>query len=299
MAWPVGEGLSDLDIAGTILLPGLEVVGNAGLVRVTGCTIDAGFPAFDGDGPIGVDVQDNAGVLIVDCVVRGGHGWGDSVSTSLGKSGGAGLRTRTTPTAVYDCSVDGGTGGAADFNVGQTGGPGGPGCHVESFGAFFANTRVTGGHGGSGWKGGPGGDALRVDAGAQAQLLACLLVKGLGGDGTAGGDGALGGTTSGSGTFNFLPGAAREFGASTLGAEQGSLQVTVEGEPGDQVWVRASSKPAHVPALALGGLWSIGRPNKLPSEPMAVIGAGGTAQVSVGLPDVGPGQGARELYLQG
>jgi hypothetical protein len=290
--------LNGLEITGSNLMPGIWIHDNIGLVRVAGCEVFGGLPSRDG--LPGVEVESNSGVLLAGCDVRGGFGYGDSVGVCFGGAGGPGVLSRTTPLAIYDSLVTGGVGGLGNTTVtGCTGGTGGPGIVIEDFGVYLGNSVVRGGKGGFGWDGGDGGTALVLQDNSQAQLLATQLVGGQGGAGALGPNGSQGVTKEGTGTLQVLAGQAREFTAAPLGAEKASLQVTARGLPGDQVWVFTSSQPAHVPALSLGGLWLVKRPGKLPLMPMAVIGASGTAKFQVGLPEVDPGQGARELYLQG
>ena len=304
-ATPAGSTvrLTGLVIRGPAHQRALWIHDNPGLVRVTGCTVEGAdlWTSMVLDGGPGVELQSNSGVLLAGCEIEGGHGGGFVVGISQGRKGGAGVRTRTTPLAIYDSQVIGGEGGDGDTTATNCkGGSGGEGILVEDYGVFLSKTLAQGGQGGYAWQGGIGGTGLFVQIGAQAQLLASSMVGGLGGPSDWWGQpGAIGPGTGGSGILQNLPGLARVFEAPGLGLAKGLLQVSVKGAVGDEVWVRASWTPAHVPALALGGLWFVGRPNKLPVTPMAVVGAFGKAQIQIPLPAIAPGEGARELYLQG
>jgi hypothetical protein len=304
-ATPAGSTvrLSGLVIRGPAHQPTLWIHDNPGLVRVTGCTVDGAdvWTSLVLEGGPGVELQSNSGVLLAGCEIKGGHGGGLDVGIAEGKKGGAGVRTRTTLLAIYDSKAIGGIGGAGDAtSTNCSGGSGGEGILVEDCGVFLSKTSAHGGQGGYAWQGGVGGTGLVVQSNSQAQLLASSTVGGQGGPSDWWGQPGAGGPgTGGSGTIQYLPGPARLFEAPALGLAGGLLQVSVQGAVGDEVWVRASWTPAHVPALALSGLWFVGRPNKLPVTPMAVLGAFGTAKIWIPLPAIAPGEGARELYLQG
>jgi hypothetical protein len=303
--------LADLQIVGADAVTfvagenGLTLLDNAGFVRIQGCTLAGGtgastVSAVGGKpGGDGCTIEDSPRAALVDCVMAGGSGGGDPFTATLGGVGGHGLRTRTSGTVLYDCEVFGGGGGVADLNPGQVGGPGGPACEVVDFGVFAANTSFRGGSGGYGHNGGDGGVGLIVQSGAQAQLLGCDVFGGFGGNQGEFGEGDDGQPTAGGGLFNHLPGEPRVFGAPGLARDGATVSVTVAGEPGDAIWIVPGQSPAHVPAIALGGVWLVARPVFLTKAPLVVLGPSGQATVELPVSGLSAATPSRELYLQG
>lgn len=305
--------LADLEIRGADApptfsnLPGgnaLALLDNAGFVRVQGCLLRGGMGAVTSGfvstpGGDGCSMESSPKTALVDCTLNGGLGGGNPFFSSLGGVGGHGLRTRTSGPALYDCTVLGGQGGYANEGVGQTGGPGGPGCEVLDYGIFASNTSFRGGMGGEGWKGGAGGNGLIVQAAAQAQLLSCTLLPGISGHGFGGGNGLSGQASSGGGVLAVLPGTARVFSAPSLAADGSSVSVSVKGLPGDAIWLVPGKSPAHVPALGLFGVWLVERPVFLTKAPLAILGPSGQATVTLPIAAQGAATPWREIFLQG
>ena len=275
----------------------LSILDNAGVVRVQDCELvgGRGEHTFVGSpGGAACNVEDSLRTALVGCDLTGGVGGGDLFVVSLGGVGGAGLRTTGSGVVLYDCSVTGGSGGDADLGFDQIGGPGGAGCEVLDFGLFASNVTIWGGHGGGGGIGGDGGDGLVVHPGGQAQLLDVALFGGFG----ANPQGTTGQAQSGGGPVTVLPGSARTLEAPGLARDGATVEVTVHGEPGDQVWIVPGQQTAHLPALALGGVWLVQRPVLLTKAPTVVLGPSGTAVVSVPTAALGASEASRELYLQ-
>lgn len=302
--------LANLEIQGSnavTFVPGgnaLTLIDNAGFVRLQACSLFAGWggdsPQLGGlPGGDGLSVEASPRTALSDCLMVGGTGGGDPFTTSLGGVGGAGVRSRTSSVVLYDCGVLGGSGGTADFFPGQQGGPGGPGCEVLDFGIFASSTTFQGGTGGGGAAGGKGGDGLVAQPSAQAQLLACALIAGSGGNLGQSGQGAPGQVSSGGGVIGILPGEPRVFGSPTLASDGSKISVEVTGEPGDAIWIVPGQAPAHVPALALGGVWLVQRPVFLTKAPLVVLGASGTATVELPVSALTAATPSRELFLQG
>lgn len=210
-----------------------------------------------------------------------------------------GINIRDSRVALYRCFLQGGMGytGDAGGNCLLTdqidGGPGGPGLLVEGTGNVFLSLSVLqGGQGGlpdtscSGSVG-PTGAGLETTVGAQFDIRALqsspssLQIR------------------PGS-TWNPLPGVARRLAGPALLADDETLALRYFGDPGDRVGLLFSTGHAHAIQTTGGPLLV-----QVPSGPdqvmwrfLGVIGAGGTRDVSLPMPNL-PILTHRQLHLVG
>lgn len=305
--------LSGLDVTGASVkpasLPALVVTGCAGHVRVEGCTLagGAGVPEGDtsepfGDGGHAVVLQASPRVVFSDCTLAGGDGGGDQLFCydCTGGDGGLGLRLNQSTPALYGCQVLGGAGG----DNGLYGGQGAHGCRLLNSWMFAAGSTFAGGAGGDAWDfvaafPGDGGDGLFVDGGARAELRDNAYAGGAGGVSIVfpSNNGSPGAPKGGAGTFVEHPGSARGFTAFRLAIDDGLIQVVVQGEPGDEVWVRAGAAPAFLPATPTTGV-SLVAPSFVTKAPLGVVPGSGTLLVTLRAPDLSS-QADRLLWMQG
>jgi hypothetical protein len=303
--------LSGLTVTGRTLPgvsePGLVVTACAGDVRVEACALSGGVGDDPdwlefGDGGHGVVLQASLRVAFAHCTLAGGQGGGDSSTCydCTGGDGGLGVRVNQSTPAFYQCTLIGGAGGAA----GTQGGTGGAGARLLNGWMFAAGSSFTGGRGGAGWDfivafGGDGGDGLVVDSTGEAQLLDCAYVAGEGGLCFAfpQNSGQPGAPQGGAGTFDEVPGRARALQTFRLVLDDGSLQVAVTGEPGDEVWVRVGRRPLFRPQPTLPGVHLL-YPPPVPVVPAGVIPASGQLLLSLSAPEL-VADVDRLLYLQG
>jgi len=285
---------------------GLVVNQCSGAVRVQECSLTGannannGQPNFgDGSGARGAVLLSSANVVFTRCELVGGRGHQQYDCCDSGGTGGAGLTSISTVVALFDCQVTGGKGGYSGW-----GGSGGAGVNVPNFGVFATGCTFTGGEGGFGddfifGPGGSGGAGLSVGAGAQAQLRDNALAGGAGGGSFLGMNGAPGQPLQAEpgSTVITYPGAARRFTLRSVGWEGSSVQLTVEGQPGDRVWFPGSSEPGFRSVASLGGVWALALPVKMLAAPQGIVPASGVLELLVPITDL-PGEGDQR-YFQG
>lgn len=191
----------------------------------------------------------------------------------IGQQSADGLWVQASTLALYDSTAEGahGTNFGAIF-IGQLlyidAKSGGAGARIEAGSTLFASrSTFTGGDGGKGrplicglpyFGAGPvpgatGGDGL-VCAGASVNVLDCAFNPGAGGAGGSGGQCCAGCVPFGpaatgpsgqpvNGTATTLAGVGASLAGPRIIRESNSLDLTVTGTPGDQVWVAFSAKP--------------------------------------------------------
>ncbi|HTF89572.1 MAG TPA: right-handed parallel beta-helix repeat-containing protein [Planctomycetota bacterium] len=294
--------------AGIILLAGLEIVppqspiplkgldftNNAGHVRVQNCTVrgceGAQDPGQSSDGGIGASILNSSKVAFVGCSLTGGAGGGAPYNVVLGGKGAHGVVTQGSSVAFYDCQVQGGAGGAADYAWSNArSGDGGDGCRVLDFGILASGCQFKGGVGGSyASTPGDGGDGLVVNAG-QAQLIGNTYAAGSGGFAYGGYFGATGVPQSGPGVFHTFPGVARKISGPSLAAESATMQIDVTGDPGDRVWLLQTAAPEFIYFPAYAGMRLISLLSSFTVKPDVVLPPSGTASVLVRTHRIGPG----------
>ncbi len=308
--------LSGLEATGAVLPTrsgsGLRLDSNAGQVRVQRCTFKGGAGLLgtctnNGAGGYGVEATSSARNVFSRCMIIGGrghHNGGDGSYDCIGGNGGDGIHSSGSALAIYDSTVMAGAGGHYSYS----GGDGGHALFQLDFGVIAVNTRFEGGAGGHGWdyiyaEGGDGGDALRLQSGAQAQLLDNVLVpgaKGISSVFTPLFDGAPGVAISGAGVVVQHPGQARTFKAPTIVSDRSQISVTVEGQPGDLAALLQSSVQTWLLPNPVIGIWLAGNPatTGLSGAPIT-LGANGLGTIVRRTGDVQSPSVGRITYLQG
>ncbi len=283
------------------LKPALEIASSVGHVRVEGCKIYGYQPSFYGGGVNGTDgvrVLASSRVVFAHCSMRGGDGWGDP----FGGAGGHGLQIQSSVAALFQCSVQGGSGGNASPEFG--GGNGGTGCIVTGNSWIFAaGSSFRGGKGGDCWSlfsaayAGNGGNGLFMAG--YAKLLDNEYVGGAAGTATGnpGHNGEPGQGLVNIGTAIQYAGEARELWTQRLVFDVTSFTVSVTGLPGDRVWLRISTQPDFQAQIPLAGIWAV-KNTHVPLRPSGVIPASGSLTLDVPAPELS-GEADRILYLQG
>jgi hypothetical protein len=281
------------DTVPSLSKPGLRLSNNAGHVRFQSSSFIGGAGAYGqypgGTGGRGVEIQDCGSVAFVDCVLRGGDGYGSQCYDCHGGHGGDGVYAGSANVALYGCSALGGKGGS----VGEQGGNGGAGYRAISFGLFAAGSSFVGGRGGNADDfivafGGAGGDGLFLN-GAQAKLLENTYTGGAGGvcivfpnhNGPAGQA-----IVNNGGFLKFLLGSARRLESAPIAGDASSLSLTVHGELGDRVFLHFARVPGFLYVPAFNGTWLIPFSGFLGSVPAGVIPASGTLTLAVPVADL-------------
>jgi predicted outer membrane repeat protein len=289
--------------------PGLRATSNLGHVRLQSCSFTGGKGKqgtcyANGAGGHGALLTDSTRVAFVACTLVGGRGYHNTTNYSdcTGGNGGNGLEASGSAVALYDCDLRGGDGG----QYGYQGGNGGHGAHQMDYGVFASGSTFTGGTGGYAADflaayGGDGGDGLRVEASAQAQLVDNVYIRGAHGQSFLGPpyDGEDGHPTFGAGIFNYLPQSARHFSAPSIIGELGSLAVQVSGDPGDQIFVIESATPAWLLSSPFFGIWLVPKPGQLSWAGATTLGASGSATIQRTMPSVAPPPSGRIRWMQG
>jgi hypothetical protein len=216
------------------------------------------------------------------------------------QAGGEGVRSVDSSIALYDCTVSGG-GGSQESS--PTGGKGGAGVRVTGWGLYASGCSIRGGGGGGGdyigcTFGGDGGTGL-VATDAQVQVLESTLAGGPAATFGICGPGSPGVPTElSNATLIQHPGQARSLAGPASIDDKQHLTVSVEGDPGDLVWILRGRAPAFQPLPSALGIVLVPKPWQLPLAPMGVVPASGTLDVALWTSDlVGPQVGV-VLYLQ-
>jgi hypothetical protein len=264
----------------------------AGQVRVQRCTLLGSVNKQDFQ-----NVWSGAGLRVESCpkvAVSASQLRGGDVGVMPGtgaKPGGDGLLAIDSAIALYDCEVVGGN-GSDDTQPG--GGKGGAGARVTGWGILLSNTTVTGGSGGSGdfvgcTKSGDGGTGLLATA-TQVQTIECTPKGGPHGFWGSCGNGKVGKDVElfDASTVDVPPPARSLAGPRSI--DDGStLTVSVEGAPGDQVWILRGRAPTFQPTGGPLGIVLVPKLWVLPAAPMGLIPAAGTLDVDLWMADlVGP-----------
>ena len=288
---------------------GLVLANNQGFVWVEDCVL--GIPTlaaslfgalpFEG---AGVRAVDCAGVALLRCTLYGGYGLAATPVVGM-----PALSVEDASVWLYDCELTGATGFATSLGLSQS--DPGAGALVDGGFLWASGSRFEGGKGADGDSvfgscfppAGPGGTGLHEVAG-KVRLLDTELAGGAGGegpfdfttfsncpDGPPGPD-----LVQDGGLFLEFAGSARSFSASTPESEGGQVALSYGGEPGDAVFLLLSFAQLHEFRPELTGTLLLPDP---PAVSFAgTIGAGGTLQASVPVPDFGPGFQALTLYAQ-
>jgi hypothetical protein len=219
------DGVLVRDSTGPISFSHCDLVGGDGtnmesfLIDMSGCGCVAGEP-----GGNGLRVENSNAVTVAHSTATGGRG---STSDYAGGRGGAGVSAHNSFVQVTGGLFDGGDGGGAfDCCTGFTGGPGGHGVDADAGSvAWTLEPSGTGGDGGSALLAGPGPDGVLV---------------------------------GGAGAITNFPGTSRELMVSTPVYDDGSVTVTLSGNPGDQALVFLSSGTGFAQVSGFQGTWLLG-----------------------------------------
>ncbi|MBI5434069.1 MAG: hypothetical protein HZA52_14650 [Planctomycetes bacterium] len=284
---------------------GLSARANLGYVRLQNCTFRGRdwFLQYDsfgnGVGAEAATVDSSAGVSFTRCMFIGGRPPYKPDCCNLGHAGGAGLSAKTTPVALYDCTLVGGVGGGGGW-----GGLGGDALTLTNYGAFASNTTFIGGKGGDGddyiWgPGGDGGNGISVASGAQVRLLDTTQQGGAGGVAQiVGTRGATGAPIVGTGVIGQLAGQSRALAGPSVIGEQGSISLTVAGQPGDRVFLPSSIHPDFVYKPAFRGVSLLAGPTPMTKLPLAIVPSSGTVTFGVPVDDLSGDESTRVRYVQ-
>lgn len=310
--------VSGIKVTGTSALPApsvaLVLTNNAGALRFQACTFTGGkglsISGAGGGGTTypnaahGAVLTNNPNVAFVACTLRGGDAWQDPTGCyeCHGGMGGTGVLAQTSAVALYDSLCQGGAGS----ETGELGGNGGAGYHALDWGGFASRTTFKGGKGGNAWdfiyaQGGNGGHGLWVESGAGFHLLADVCVGGFGGISYLfpNLNGASGDPIHGSGLVDQLPSPARVFSATTLADTGGTIELTVYGQPGDQVFLPGSMRTIFKYKPAVSGVWLIPYPALISIDPLGVIPGSGVLTVTAPVMGLQDGIEAAVSFMQG
>ena len=300
--------LAGFDIEGTMVYPvsrpGIEIIDNAGHVRIQDCNVKGGPGHPDGlkggDGGEAALIANNPRVAFSGCSLTGGEGYGIALFLIYGGNGGHGVVEQGSAVALYDCVVRGGAGGDADYAYpNYEAGDGGDACQVLDFGILASNCQFDGGWGGGQAQvPGNGGDGLVVLA-AQAQLVGSILTGGMGGYSYWGTMGIPGQPQSGAGTFNFHPGSARTLSTAELVAEGAAIDFDLSGDPGDRFWLLGSAAPGFTYSPAVAGILLVPTPFFFSLRRLSLLPASGAATVSIPAPRLASGVATMSRFFQG
>jgi hypothetical protein len=306
------ENLSAMGTPGnTSSVYGLYLSNNPGRVCVENCHFvgQSSINAYGDRGYDAIHVEGCSDVVLTRCTSLGGsagvfHGDGNEPS-------GAGLYAQDSVVAIYDSTLQGGSGASANPNaIDDDGGAGGHGCWAISYSSVFVSgSQLVAGNGGSGGAGyflapaygGDGGDGLRLEYASTAVLLDDVLVAGLGGgagngpESNPGDDGYEYVTATGS-TLTFSPGRSRHLISSTPVRENTVAPLQFRGAVGEQVQLLISRNADLRADRTENGVLLLGGPIRIAS--MGVVPASGTLIVQFPVFALDPGIDSTALYMQ-
>jgi hypothetical protein len=292
---------------------GLFLSNIQGCVRVENCTfIGDETPNFGSYvGADGIRIEACNDVVLTRTSGVGGSGGLTQEPGEL--PSGAGMHAQSSTFAIYDSTLEGGTGSSADPSANLVdGGEGGDGClaSTDSW-CFSSGSSMMAGNGGGGgygafafnptW-GGDGGNGLHLEYFSSGVLLDDLLVRGAGGppgSGPESFDGAPGYARLaqlGENKFTDLPGASRHFISPTPVRENTSAVLTFTGVPGEQVELLISRSAGLRADRNENGVLLLGGPMRIAS--MGVVPASGTLLVQFPVFALDPGVESTVLYMQ-
>ncbi|MCE9595661.1 MAG: right-handed parallel beta-helix repeat-containing protein [Planctomycetes bacterium] len=300
-----------------VLLAGLQVAGDAqegygvlvrsnpGFVRVQECTfkgrtgIVQTLAYADGFGAEGALVESSPTVAFARCSFTGGQPPYSGNCCDVGYLGGQGIWSKLSGLALYDCTLTGGTGSAGGW-----GGFGGDALHLVSGNVFASGTSFTGGTGGFGddfiyGPGGNGGNGTAVSAGAVLQKLDTTAQGGFGGSSFLPGQGGGPGQASvGAGAVLVIPGTARKLSGPTAVAENASVVLTVQGQPGDRVYLSKSLDAGFAFVSGWHGVKLVAGWPRLGLVPLAVVPGSGTTTFTLHADDLVTSTTSRVRHTQ-
>lgn len=313
--------LSNLALEGTVVVIGLEfrptagrallATANLGHVRFQDCEFHGASAVLEA-----ALLDTNPSIAFVRCLVQGADGSAGDPAMGAGDA----VTSLTSAAMFYDCEVNGGEGGMCPAICLSVGGDGGTAFTAPDWGLIAAGTTFLGGKGGDcedflDCFGGDGGDAVVIGVDARAELLENTLLAGAEGCNICpvGGAscGAPGSQTTGGGPIHNLASSSRVFEPQASIVPAGRfLQVTVQGEPGDSVYLPLSDRTHFGFKPSFFGVWLVPPRSIIPLSvwptgaqiwplPLAVIPASGSTTISVRMPVLGPDEPSRFVFLQG
>jgi hypothetical protein len=305
---------------------GLVLARNDGHVRIEGATFRGspgtnilGAPSQHPGGWPAARVFDCLSVAFTHCTFTGGYGAsvGDEENESFPGSGGAGLLATDSFISVTGCTLTGGEGGVADDTISYGGGSGGAGIKQLGGTLCVSGSSLTGSHGGHGdcsffacGAGGDGGDGIFVDDDGRLCFSDDIFVAGKGG---SGGGGSTGGASPGDDGIDgkgidahagdtvtnfFTP--ARDLTAGAPVREGHPLQLHFAGQPGDGALAWISLHPRWELLPSHSGVFLVDNGQVL--NVLLALGptdASGALDVSLLVPELGPGIDGLPLHVQG
>lgn len=299
---------------------GLTLGYSKGSIRIEDCEISGAnglydsfhFPPFV-EARNGVWIEGCDDVAFTRCTLKGGDGDGGP-DFQVG-DGMSGIYAQFSTVALYDCLIQGGTGGDA-VSSSIKGGNGGSGYASPSAFLFASGCEFNGGDGGrggdggmygGGGDGGDGGHGIHLTgASAETWLLDNLSTGGLGGPGgaaspwyPAGKKGDPGqGIQVDAGSVNSMSGAAHTLDMPSPVREMEAIALIFKGEAGDLAGLLVSAAPGTLFVKALGGQVLV---SLFPMPYLVVLGVvpgSGTLKIPASIPDMGVGFSALTLYFQ-
>ena len=306
----IGPG-QDVLIAGIRYRPlSLRLSACAGSVRLVGLVT---LPPFNtGSVQSALELSNCADVAVLRCTLTGAPSFGGFPSNP-----GVGLNCYQSNVAIYDSVVRGGDGSDGGFIGTNTFPPiaGAAGAFLEGASQLLASKSEfragAGGDGTSGYcfggvvgggAGAQGGIGLVVPASAQARLLNSTTVGGAGGLGGAGNacgappgtDGPSGANTSG--IVEILAGPSASLGCAFVVREQNTLNMTVDGSAGDEVFLLMALQSQWSLQLPFQGVQLVGPAVR--RKFLGTIGASGSLQHAEFYGELGVGLESRTWHVQ-
>lgn len=304
---PVIQGalsVHDLAVGQTVVVSRVQgrvsCASNAGEVRLADCVLT------------GTSLVESSGtVAFSGCELRGDETGG--IADTGGTDGGAGLACRGTRVALYDCTVRGGR-GQDDITFAGDGGPGlrlSPSLVGLTTFAHISHSTLSGGRGGDTWEDlltgiaivGDGGNGLQSEIGTSAWMIGDTLTGGSRGAwhicfpadyGTDGTD------VGGSGRRTTFNASSLSMSGASLVRDDQSLTLTIEGQPGDAVWLFRGARASFAAQASWRGalLESWNRPQYEPTAPYVVLDGSGHGTITLPLAPVDPSSSGEQVFLQ-
>ncbi len=280
--------------------PGLELLHNAGRVRLQDCRISGNVVAAPDQlrDSAALVVEASADVVLRQCQLIGGVGLAPPQGPT---PGAAALETSGSLVVLQECELEGGRGGTLTLPGGDRfGAAGGAGLSVASGVVHATGGRILGGTGGhasagSGSSvGGRGGHAVVVSTAAVAYAVGVAIEGGPGGEGA---------TRSGRpgrdvlGSLTRFDGAGRGVQMARFGRALEASRIVVRGHPGERALLLVS-RDTHARFFGPEAGFQVTR-EPLPGGRMdlGVLPASGELALDFVLPDAAP-DGIEPLYFQ-
>jgi hypothetical protein len=313
--------VAGLDVLSAGATPALTVQNCSGGVRFEGFRAQ-GLPTSSVDG---ATVDNCSNVAFVRCELQGGSQRPTPGPNPVIYPVGRGLVVNASQVALYDSSSTGGDGQDSHFiNTVFASVPAGiGGAGVESAGGatvFAGHVTVTGGAGGKGRglacvqlpcglapsAGGNGGPGVNAGGGTNVYLRDTQTAGGIGGIGGSGGqccpqttwppgpNGMNGQPTTG--PITTVPGTSTVLVAASVVRELHTLDLVVNGTPGDTVYLGTAVLTQWTLDLGLEGVFLFGPPSR--RILVGTVPASGVLQVGLPVPALPPGVGAQNRFMQ-